>query len=232
MQGTPRLGWRAAVYVIWRWAQTAGGDQPRRPASGAFPGRSGFCTFAQVSWRWRRGWVKGWALRPLWKMRGLLGGSRVQVGRRFSLQGKLTFRGPGAVVFGDDVVVAAHTTPYTHSPDALIKIGDRAFLNGTRFGCTREIRIGADALVADARITDSDYHHVSRRRSTDRSLKPAVEPVVIRDNVWVGGGAVILTGVTVGRDSVIAFAAVVTKDVAPGRIVGGNPARDLGPVPD
>jgi acetyltransferase-like isoleucine patch superfamily enzyme len=156
----------------------------------------------------------------------------VQVGRRFSVQGKLTIRGPGTVVFGDDVVVASHATPFTYAPTARIEIGDRGFVNGTRFGCASEIRIGADALLGDARITDTDHHPVSRRRSTDHSLSPIVKPVLIEDNVWVGAGAVVLKGVTVGRDSVVAFAAVVTKDVAPGRIVGGNPAQDLGAVPD
>lgn len=49
--------------------------------------------------------------------------------------------------------------------------------------------------------------------------------VVIEDDVWVGGGATILAGVTVGRGSVIGGAAVVTKDVPPYSIAVGNPAR-------
>jgi acetyltransferase-like isoleucine patch superfamily enzyme len=185
-----------------------------------------------MSWQRRRGWIKGWALRPYWRLRALFGGSRVRVGKRFSLQGKLTIRGPGSVVFGDDVTVASHATPFTHAPDARIVIGDRAFVNGTRFGCGVEIRIGADTDLGDARIFDTDFHPVSRRRRTDHTLQPASGAVVIEDNVWVGGGAAVCKGVTVGRDSVIAFGAVVTKDVPPGRIWGGNPARDIGPVPD
>ena len=49
--------------------------------------------------------------------------------------------------------------------------------------------------------------------------------VVIEDDVWVGTRAVILSGVTVGRGAVVAAGAVVTKDVEPYAIVGGNPAR-------
>ncbi len=154
------------------------------------------------------------------------------IGKRFSLQGTLVFRGPGTVVFGDDVVVASRATPFTHSRDAMIEIGDRAFVNGTRFGCAQSIRIGADALLGDARITDTDHHPINRTRRTNHSLQPSVKPVRIEDNVWVGAGAVVLKGVTIGRDSVVAFAAVVTKDVPPGRVVGGNPAHDLGPVPE
>jgi acetyltransferase-like isoleucine patch superfamily enzyme len=185
-----------------------------------------------MSWQRRRGWLKGWALRPWWRLRELFGGSRVRIGRRFSLQGKLTIRGPGTVVFGNDVTVASHATPFTHARGARIVIGDGAFVNGTRFGCAVEIRIGARTLLGDARLFDTDFHSLSRRRRTDKTLKAATGPVVIEDNAWVGGGAAVCKGVTVGRDSVIAFGAVVTKDVPSGRIWGGNPARDLGPVPD
>lgn len=183
-------------------------------------------------YRWQVGWAKGWVVRPGWRLRELLGGSRVRVGRRFSLQGKLTARGPGTVVLGDDVVVAAHTTPYTHSPRARIDVGDRSFLNGTRFGCAEAISIGVDALLGDSRISDTDFHPVSRRRCSDPTLEAAVAPVRIADNVWIGGGSAVLKGVSVGENSVVAFGAVVTRDVPPDRIVGGNPARDLGAVPD
>ena len=192
----------------------------------------GWSAHPDVDSAWQLGWLKGWALRPWWEVRARFGGTRVVVGRRFSLQGTVVFRGPGTVVFGDNVVVASRATPFTHSREARIEIGDRSFVNGTRFGCAQSIKIGADALLGDARITDTDHHPVSRRRSTDHSLSPVVKPVRIEDNVWVGAGAVVLKGVTIGRDSVVAFAAVVTKDVPPGRVVGGNPAQDLGPVPD
>lgn len=52
-------------------------------------------------------------------------------------------------------------------------------------------------------------------------------PVVIKDNCFIGLGAIIMGNVTVGPDSVVGAGAVVTKDVAPGTVVGGNPARPL-----
>lgn len=51
------------------------------------------------------------------------------------------------------------------------------------------------------------------------------KPVVIGDNVWIGGRAVITPGVTIGDNAVIAAGSVVVKDVAPNTVVGGNPAR-------
>ncbi|MCG9756187.1 sugar O-acetyltransferase [Shewanella insulae] len=47
----------------------------------------------------------------------------------------------------------------------------------------------------------------------------------IGERVWVGGGAIILPGVTIGDEAVVGAGAVVTKDVAPRTVVGGNPAR-------
>ena len=50
-------------------------------------------------------------------------------------------------------------------------------------------------------------------------------PVRIEDNVWIGGGAILLPGVTVGDNSVIGAGAVVTRDVPANTVVAGNPAR-------
>lgn len=51
------------------------------------------------------------------------------------------------------------------------------------------------------------------------------KPVRVCTNAWIGAGATILPGVTVGENAVVAAGAVVTKDVAPNTIVGGNPAK-------
>ena len=60
------------------------------------------------------------------------------------------------------------------------------------------------------------------------ALKEAVKaPIVIGDNVWIGMGAMILKGVTIGEGSIIAAGAVVTKDVAPNTIVAGVPAKEI-----
>ncbi len=51
------------------------------------------------------------------------------------------------------------------------------------------------------------------------------KPVRICRNAWIGAGATILPGVTVGENAIVAAGAIVTKDVAPNTIVGGNPAK-------
>jgi len=49
--------------------------------------------------------------------------------------------------------------------------------------------------------------------------------IIVKDDVWIGTNAIICSGVTIGQGAIIAAGAVVTKDVAPYAIVGGNPAK-------
>ena len=58
-----------------------------------------------------------------------------------------------------------------------------------------------------------------------RAKWEAGEPIVIGDNVWLGGGAIILPGVTIGADTVVGAGAVVTKELPAGVVAVGNPAR-------
>ena len=51
------------------------------------------------------------------------------------------------------------------------------------------------------------------------------KPITIKDNVWVATGAIVLPGVTIGEGAVVAAGSVVTKDVEPWTVVGGNPAK-------
>lgn len=106
-------------------------------------------------------------------------------------------------------------------PGGTLHIGDRVFINqGVNIYAARSIVVGNHVLLADlAAVYDTDFHAISPGRPM------RVSPVVIEDNVWVGRAAIILPGVTVGRHSVIAAGALVTRSVAPRSVVAGNPAR-------
>nr|WP_315850306.1 DapH/DapD/GlmU-related protein [Gemmata sp. SH-PL17] len=72
-----------------------------------------------------------------------------------------------------------------------------------------------------------DGHPVdaNRRRAGDPTPPESIAPVIIGDDVWIGRGAVILKGVSIGHRAIVAAHSVVTKNVPADAIVAGNPAR-------
>jgi acetyltransferase-like isoleucine patch superfamily enzyme len=104
-----------------------------------------------------------------------------------------------------------------------IEVGDYVLISpGSRISASDEIRIGNSVMMANSvYITDSDWHGIYDRTARDAR----VMPVHIDDNVWLGDHAMVLKGVTIGENSVVAARAVVTKDVPANVIVAGNPAR-------
>jgi maltose O-acetyltransferase len=105
-----------------------------------------------------------------------------------------------------------------------LTIGARTFVN---FGLVAldvaPIAIGDDCQLGPNVQLLTAYHPTEpepRRRKLE-----AASPIVIGDNVWLGGGAIVLPGVTIGDNAVIGAGAVVTKDVPAGVVAVGNPAR-------
>jgi len=173
----------------------------------------------------------GRALVAAWQLaRGrlfLLGcrvrGVRVQGGRGLRIQGKLVARGPGRLVLGRGVTIGMTVTPWTYHQDAVITIGDNTFLNGTRMACAREITIGRDCIIADARIMDTDFHStVAERHDPDAPVR--TEPVRLADNVFVGAQAGLLAGTEIGQNSVVGFGAVCAGPFPADVVILGNPA--------
>ena len=122
----------------------------------------------------------------------------------------------------------------TARPGACLHIGNDVGLGGTSITAAIEVRIGNEVLFGPGvRVTDTDFHpiHPYRRRFNNKQADVRARPVHIEDNVWIGAGCLILKGVTIGRDSVIAAGSVVTKSIPPGVVAGGNPARVLRYLP-
>lgn len=160
-------------------------------------------------------------------------GGRLQVGRNFRVYGEVEVRGPGRVILGDNVRTRMRVTLFTHDADATIRVGDRAFLNGTAIGCAREVTVGADAILARAHLLDTDFH--STRADRHSAEAPVVtRPVRIGTNVWVADQAAILAGTEVGDDSVVGYGAICRGAFPARAIIAGNPARvvrDVEPAP-
>lgn len=105
-----------------------------------------------------------------------------------------------------------------------ISLADGVFLN---FGCVIldgvAVSIGAATQIGPGvQILTADHPRDPAQRRAGLEFG---RPVRIGANVWIGAGALILPGVTVGDDAIIGAGAVVTRDVAPGTTVVGNPAR-------
>jgi maltose O-acetyltransferase len=108
-----------------------------------------------------------------------------------------------------------------------IRLGAGVFLN---FNCVLldvvEIAIGDGTQIGPAvQIYTADHPRDPAERASGLEFG---RPVRIGRNVWIGGGAIILPGVTVGDDALIGAGAVVTRDVPAGATVAGNPARVRG----
>ncbi len=181
--------------------------------------------------------------------RGLLG----SCGRKPALGRDVALRHPKRISLGDGVVIDDGCCFDANSGEPIaIQVGSRSmFGRATRLSSKLgKIRIGDDCgfgagitihsavggsvsignkciVAGHAYIGGGQYH-------TERVDIPIVDQghveglhLVIGDNVWIGAGAVVVNGVRVGRDAIIAAGAVVTKDVPDFAVVAGVPARVL-----
>ncbi|MCJ7826813.1 MAG: sugar O-acetyltransferase [Demequinaceae bacterium] len=105
-----------------------------------------------------------------------------------------------------------------------ITIGSGSFANyGLIALDVAPITIGNDVLIGPNVQFLTPSHPIDPERRRDK-LESA-KPIVIGNNVWLGGGVIVLGGVTIGENSIIGAGAVVTKDIPANVIAVGNPAR-------
>jgi len=147
-------------------------------------------------------------------------------------------RKPGLVL--GDRVRAYSWTAFNIEQDGYVEVGNDSTLVGALFMCAERITLGRNVRISyHVTIADADFHPIEpelRKRDAvahsphgDRSqaLPYISRPVVIEDDVWIGIGAIILKGVHIGQSARIHAGSVVTRDVAPGTAVAGNPAQPV-----
>ncbi|MDD7910929.1 sugar O-acetyltransferase [Pseudovibrio exalbescens] len=117
-------------------------------------------------------------------------------------------------------------SPFHCSYGFNIHLGAQVYLNA---GCTildsAPVRIGDQTMLGpNVQIYCAQHHKDPEKRVAGLEI---AKPVTIGSRVWIGGAAVIMPGVSIGDEAIVGAGAVVTKDVAEGATVVGNPARPL-----
>lgn len=152
---------------------------------------------------------------------------------KISLGKDITFQHPECIHFGKNIGIGKYTyfLPCTEYEgvkyNPVIKIGDGCSI-GIRnsFACIDRIEIGNNVLFAGyVHITDHSHGYEDISLPVKRQKLISKGPVIIEDDCWLGFETEILSGVHIGKHSIVAARAVVTKDVPPYSIVAGNPAK-------
>lgn len=192
--------------------------------------------------------VRGLLYRALLQMDGMAAiedrvrlrwASHIRLGRGAYIdQGVYIHATPGGVTIGPGTYVMhnaiLHVYNFRDLPHAGITIGARSLIGE---GCVLRgqggITIGNDVYLAPlVQLLAVDHTYADLHRPI--SAQPLIaRGIVIDDDVWIGGGAIVLDGVHIGRHSVVAAGAVVTRDVPSYTVVAGVPARvikDLQPT--
>lgn len=166
-----------------------------------------------VQWRFRR-----------WLRREVQSARFAGFGAGTVIHPPLTVTHRDRVVVGERTYVLAGSwlACATDRPGARITIGDGTYLGrDLTIHCGASVSIGDDVMGSD-RLLITDLQHVPGAGGA-RLDEP--RPVRIEDGVFLGTGAIVLPGVTVGARSLVAAGAVVAQDVPPNSVVAGNPAR-------
>jgi acetyltransferase-like isoleucine patch superfamily enzyme len=146
------------------------------------------------------------------------GGSsaRIQIGRNSVVEGELfVFAHGGTITIGEWCYIGPGTRLWSA---ASLSVGDRVLIShGVNVFDSLTHPLGA-------RLRHHQFKEIATR-GHPRSIDLSERPVIIEDDAWIGAGAFVLKGVRVGSRSVVGAGALVTRDVPPGVVVAGNPAR-------
>jgi acetyltransferase-like isoleucine patch superfamily enzyme len=161
----------------------------------------------------------GPALNARWHLR-----SASRLGQRVTLRGRPHIENQGTLTVGERVrlVSTVATLELATLPGGRLEIGDNVFINyGTSIVAGNRVTIGDDCLIGThVMVMDCDFHRVE-----DKAWDTTGTPITLEDRVWLGNRSIVLKGVTVGHDAVVAAGSVVTHDVPPETVVAGVPAR-------
>jgi acetyltransferase-like isoleucine patch superfamily enzyme len=161
----------------------------------------------------------------------LMRGRFARWGRKSRLEPGAKLIAPNLVAVGEDVHICEHA--WLNAKDdrgdgrPTLEIGDRTYIGRfVHINAWRDVKIGRDVLIADrVFISDGGHQFADKTRPIKLQDDPFLGRVELRDGCWIGIGAVVLPGVSIGRNAVVAANAVVTDDVPDHAVAAGTPAR-------
>lgn len=167
--------------------------------------------------------MAGRARARLLAFRGARIGAKVRVGTQ------CRFERPWCVTLGERAVVEDDVCIKVTTDGAAVRIGAFAFVGrGTQIDASQEVVVGDHALIAPGCfVTDHSHKFANSRKRIDEQGCEE-KPVRIGDDAWLGTGAIILMGVTIGDGAIVGAGSVVRHSVPEREIHAGVPARKLG----
>lgn len=186
--------------------------------------RGGLVALQTAAFRLRYGQYFGSGLRLYgWPIVSISPQSRFIVGHDCTMVSLSQFSEPG---------VNHPCVLRTLQPNASLVLGDHVGMSGVSICAGDSVTIGSECLLgANVFISDTDFHPIAAEQRRFSKGEAHTAPVEIGRNVFIGAGAYILKGTTVGDHAVVAAASVVVNDVPSRTIVAGVPARAVGVVP-
>ncbi len=144
--------------------------------------------------------------------------------------------GTGSIKIGKNVVInsgleanpvgGVRTVLLFKNNGALIEIDDNTGISNALIAAYEYVYIGKNVNIgAGVKIMDTDFHSPFLQDRMNGDINIPHKPVKIKDGAFIGTNAIILKGVTIGEEAIVGAGSVVAKDVPPGEIWCGNPAR-------
>lgn len=161
----------------------------------------------------------------------------ITIGKETSVKGFLFLKGKGTIRIGNNVTINSNYflnpiggqsfTSIVSEKNAIVTIKNNVGISNSAIYCAKSITIKENVLIGgDCKIYDTDFHSIYlENRKAVPEIGKQVSPVVINQGVFIGTGSIILKGVEIGENSVIAAGSVLSKSVPPNQVWGGNPAK-------
>ena len=155
------------------------------------------------------------------------------------INGKLYIKNNGEINLGRNIYINSNISSnmlggssfsaLVSGTNGVIQIGNNVGISNSSITAHKRIVIEDGVTIGNAcKIFDSDFHQIdSRHKSLDKLENINNKEILIKKNVFLGTGVVVLKGVTIGENSVIGAYSVVTKSIPDNEVWGGNPAKRI-----